>query len=80
MYWIVGQLGCNRELAMGSFRIWHWLMVIVWLLAVGLPLSKILKRIGFSGWWAILAFIPLANIIGLWVLAVTAWPKEARNG
>lgn len=65
---------------MGSFSIWHWLIAIVWLLAVGLPLSKILRRIGFSGWWTILAFIPIANIIGLWVLAVTAWPKEAQKG
>ncbi len=61
---------------MGSFSIWHWLIVVVWLVAVGWPTARILKRIGFSGWWVILAFIPLANIIGLWVLALTRWPRD----
>jgi len=25
-------------------------------------------------WWTILAFIPLLNLIGLWVLAFARWP------
>lgn len=61
---------------MGSFSIWHWLIVIAWIIGVGWPIAKIMKRIGFSGWWAALAFVPLANIIGLWVLAVTRWPRD----
>lgn len=61
---------------MGSFSIWHWLMVVIWLVGFGWPIAKILKRIGFSGWWTAIAFLPLINIVGLWVLAVTKWPRD----
>jgi hypothetical protein len=38
---------------------------------------NILHRAGRSRWWTILAFIPLLNLIGLWVFAFTRWPKAA---
>ena len=59
---------------MGSFSLWHWIIVIFWLFLVGWPVSKILRRMGFSAWWAILAFVPLVNLIGLWVLSSVRWP------
>jgi hypothetical protein len=59
---------------MGSFSIWHWLILIAWIVAVGWPIARILRRMGFSAWWVILAFVPPANLIGLWVVAVAAWP------
>jgi len=46
---------------------------------VGVPVSRILRRLGFSGWWTILAFIPWINVIGLWVIAFVRWPKD-REG
>jgi hypothetical protein len=49
----------------------------------GLSGGRILNRIGFSPLWAILMFIPLLNLIGLWILAFSEWPggsrDEARN-
>jgi hypothetical protein len=44
------------------------LVVVVW------PWTKILAKAGYSGWWALLVFVPLANIIGLWVFALAKWP------
>ena len=32
---------------------------------------------GRSRWWTILAFVPLVNLIGLWVFAFTRWPSRA---
>ena len=40
-----------------------------------IPLTIIIRRMGFSGWWAVVMFIPVANYIGLWVLAESPWPK-----
>jgi len=65
---------------MGSFSIWHWLIVIFWLLLVVYPIAKILRKAGFSGWWAILSVIPIVNFIGLWILALVRWPERRRDG
>ena len=60
---------------------WHWVMAIIMPLLmialVGVPVANILHRAGRSRWWTILAFIPLLNLIGLWVFAFTRWPKVA---
>lgn len=64
---------------MGGFSIWHWLilaLIIAWAVAVG----KILKRLGFSPWWGILALVPLFNLIGIWFVALADWPLEERAG
>jgi hypothetical protein len=61
------------------------LTAIMWLLTaliVVLPLGRILSRLGFSGWWALLTLILLFNLIGLWWLAYREWPisEPARDG
>jgi hypothetical protein len=60
---------------------WHWVMAIVMpllmIILVGVPVANILHRAGRSRWWTILVFIPLLNLIGLWVFAFTRWPKAA---
>jgi uncharacterized membrane protein YhaH (DUF805 family) len=45
---------------------------------VGIPVSSILHRAGRSRWWTVLAFIPLINLIGLWVFAFSRWPAVDR--
>jgi hypothetical protein len=61
---------------MAGMAIWHWLIVVTWIIAVIIPVAKILTRLGYSGWWA--AVVPIAplNLIGLWVLAFARWPRE----
>ena len=64
----------------GSFH-WFWFIMMVALVAY--PVGRILNRIGFSPLWAIAMFIPLVNLIALWILAFTEWPGagegESRN-
>jgi uncharacterized membrane protein YhaH (DUF805 family) len=43
------------------------------------PVVKILRRTGHSGWWVLLYFVPIANIIGLWVFAFAHWPALDRG-
>ena len=37
---------------------------------------KILGRMGFPSWLAIMASIPLVNLVLLYYLALSPWPRE----
>jgi hypothetical protein len=64
---------------MGGFSIWHWLIVLLWIFGIGMPIAKILGRLGYSKALTILAFVPLVNIIALWLLASGSWPNVSEN-
>ena len=67
---------------MGDSSIWHWLVVLVVGVAfaiVAYPAARILKRMGFSRWWTLVAFIPYLNVAALWVLAFVRWPNDQRS-
>lgn len=64
---------------MGSFSLWHWVIFGVVLIILGYPAARILKRLGFSRWWVVLALIPYLNVVGLWLLAFVKWPMERRQ-
>lgn len=51
----------------------QWVLLAIYVFAIAFPVAKILRRLGFSGWWTILAFVPLANVLGLWALAYARW-------
>ena len=53
----------------------HLISLVLFVLLFVFPISKILSRIGFSGWWSLLALVPLVNIIALWVFAFMEWPS-----
>jgi hypothetical protein len=60
----------------GSISPVHWLVVAVFLALVLFPIARILRRAGFSGWWALVWLIPLVNIAALWVFAYRPWRVE----
>jgi uncharacterized membrane protein YhaH (DUF805 family) len=62
----------------GSFSVWHVLIILIGFLIIVVPYVKIIKKAGYSGWWVIVAFIPLVNLIMLWVFALARWPVEER--
>lgn len=45
-------------------------VALLWLL----PVSKILERAGFSGWYSLVTLIPIVNLIALWWFASAKWP------
>lgn len=53
------------------------LFLLVWV-----ALVRIIQRTGHSGWWGLTAFIPLVNVLMIWVLALAPWPalEAARRG
>lgn len=61
---------------MGSFSIWHWLIVFIVFVAPLFPIGRILKKAGYSRWLAIFYLIPLVNLVLLYVFAYSDWPKR----
>ena len=50
------------------------------LLAVPLlMIGRVLRRAGFSPWWALLVLVPLVNLVALWVFAYMRWPSIDRR-
>ena len=43
-----------------------------------IPVGLSLKRLGFSPWWALVCFIPVAAMAALWILAFIRWPRDAQ--
>ena len=63
---------------MDGFGLWQFLVAIFWIVAVAVPVVKILQRTGLSPWWAILVFIPLLNLLAIWLFAYARWPAVDR--
>ena len=63
---------------MGYWSIWHWILFAVFVALFLYPIGRILARIGFSPFWSVIALIPLVNLVGLWIVALAAWPRDKR--
>jgi hypothetical protein len=64
---------------MGSFSIWHWLIVLLWLAVFIVPAWRIASKAGFSGALSLLMVVPVVNIVLLWVFAFIKWPVEKSS-
>ena len=51
------------------------LYTIAIVIVVGV-VGSMLRRIGYSWWFSLLLFVPIANIVSLFLLAVKQWPIE----
>ncbi|WP_086465600.1 DUF805 domain-containing protein [Oceanibaculum nanhaiense] len=40
---------------------------------------RILDRIGHSGWWVLIGFVPVLNIAMIWALALQRWPIDDES-
>lgn len=65
---------------MGTFSFGHWVIVLfvlgIFQIIYIIPLWKIVAKAGYSGAWSLLSFVPLVNVIMLWVFAFSSWPRE----
>jgi uncharacterized membrane protein YhaH (DUF805 family) len=62
------------EEEMDGLSFWHLVTIIAIIVEI-IPIVWILHRAGLSGWWAVLIFIPLINLIALWAFAIARWPN-----
>jgi hypothetical protein len=63
----------------GSFSIWHWLIILIITLIFVYPICRIVGKAGFAPAWGLLWFVPLVNIVMLWVFALSEWPVQRRG-
>ncbi len=71
--WSDSAYGWSGMMAFGPL---HWLFFIAVVAAVVYPIGRILSRIGFSPLWSLVVFVPLVNLLALWVLATSDWPEQ----
>lgn len=64
---------------MGTFSVFHWFIVLIMGFVVVFPTWKILGRMGFPCWWALLSVVPVLNLILLWVVSLVRWPVENQK-
>ena len=73
---------CRLGICGGLPAEWQWVvaavMPLLLIALVAVPVAQVMHRAGHSRWWTILAFVPLLNLIGLWVFAFARWPSAAK--
>jgi hypothetical protein len=52
------------------------LAVIIYFCVLGIPIMQVMHRAGYSRAWILIMFVPLLNIIFLWIFAFRRWPAE----
>jgi len=65
-----------------SFTLWHVLALVIGLLilwAFIVVFGRILNRAGYSRWWLATLFVPVLNLIMVWIFAFADWPAAKRN-
>ena len=65
---------------MGSFSVWHWIVVLFWFAVVVVPVWRIVRKAGYPGALSLLVVVPILNLVLLWVFAFRKWPIEKRAG
>jgi len=63
---------------MMDFGPFHLVFFAIMVAVVVWPLGRILSRAGFSPFWSIVAFIPILNLVALWMFAFADWPGSGR--
>jgi hypothetical protein len=53
----------------------RWIVILSLLQVV--PFWRILGRMGFPPWLAVMASLPLVNLIVLYFVALNPWPRES---
>ena len=64
----------------GGFGLWQLVLLVLYVFLLIFPVARILGRAGLSGWWSILALIPVVNLLALWIFAFVDWPRLRGGG
>jgi hypothetical protein len=64
---------------MGTFSLWHLIIIFLAIFAIAAPPYWTLQKAGWSGWWCFIFVVPIANLIFLWVFAFARWPNEPSD-
>ena len=67
---------------MGSMSVFHSMFglffLIFWIAIIAVPLWRIAVKAGYPGATSLLLWIPMVNIVFLWLFAFMKWPTERK--
>ncbi len=66
----------DNWMSMTSFGLAHLIFFVGMVALVLYPIGRILGRAGFSPFWSLLVFVPIVNLIALWVFAFSDWAAK----
>ncbi|MEE8152576.1 MAG: hypothetical protein V3T76_06035 [candidate division NC10 bacterium] len=56
------------------------LPVLLWILALAIPLFYLLGKTGKSRWWFVMAFVPILGVtVLLWIVTFSRWPMATQT-
>lgn len=61
---------------MGGLSLWHWTVLLLLSAVWIVPLWRIVGKAGFPPVLALLALVPVLNLVMFWVFAFVRWPTE----
>ena len=64
---------------MQHYSAWHFGGALVFAIVFVVPTWRIVSKAGYSGAWSLFAFVPIINVIMLWVFAFSNWPATRRT-
>ena len=64
---------------MDFFTTTQWLVLAIYAVVVCIPAVQIVRRVGYSGWWGLLAGVPVVKLVSLWVFAFMRWPAKGQS-
>jgi uncharacterized membrane protein YhaH (DUF805 family) len=47
---------------------------IALIVTTAIAIIRVIQRAGFSGWWALIMFVPILNMLALWYFGFGQWP------
>lgn len=60
----------------GGISIWSLILIFFIIIIPILIFGPIAKKAGYSRWWVLTMFVPIVNLIMIWVFAFAKWPIE----
>lgn len=57
----------------------HWMWMLVIVILVVIPVYRICKRAGYSGWLGLLILVPMVNLMLLYFIAFSDWPASKKG-
>lgn len=67
----------STDFGSGAGALVYILILAFYFAIFGVPVMQLLARTGHSRFWILIAFIPLVNLVFLWVWAFKRWPIDA---
>jgi hypothetical protein len=51
-------------------------LYIMALIVTFFALVNVVRRAGYSGWWTLLLFLPIINVLAIWYFGFARWPNQ----